>query len=137
MSRIRGRDTRPELRIRKALHAAGFRYRVHQKNLPGTPDIVLPRFQAVIHVHGCFWHGHDCSLFKLPKTNTEFWRNKIASNQARDQEVAIALRDRDWRSATVWECSIKGRQRVNFDNLIEDVCEWLLNGEGDLEVHGI
>ena len=137
MSGIRGRDTKPELRIRKALHARGFRYRVHQTRLPGKPDIVLPRFRAVVLVHGCFWHGHDCPLFRLPGTRTEFWRDKIARNQARDREVALALRDAGWRCATVWECSLRSPQRLDFDMLIDGLCEWLHNCQVDLELRGV
>ena len=136
MSGIRGRDTKPELRIRKALHARGFRYRVHQTRLPGKPDIVLPRFHAVVLVHGCFWHGHDCPLFRLPETRTEFWRDKIARNQARDCEVVKALRDAGWRRATVWECSLRGPQRLDFGILIDNLCDWLHDGQVDLELRG-
>lgn len=137
MSRIRGRDTKPELRIRKALHARGFRYRVHQSRLPGKPDIVLPRFRAVVLVHGCFWHGHNCPLFRLPGTRTDFWRDKIARNQTRDREVAVALRDAGWRRTTIWECSLRGPQRRDFDTLIDRVSDWLRNGGSDLELRGI
>ena len=137
MSGIRGRDTKPELRIRKALHARGFRYRVHQTRLPGKPDIVLPRFRAVVLVHGCFWHGHDCPLFRLPGTRTDFWQDKIARNQTRDREVAIALRDEGWRRTTIWECSLRGPQRLDFDTLIDRVSDWLCNGGSDLELRGI
>ena len=137
MSGIRGRDTKPELRVRKALHARGFRYRVHQTRLPGKPDIVLPCFRAVVLVHGCFWHGHDCPLFRLPGTRTDFWRDKIARNQARDQGVAIALRDAGWRRTTVWECSLRGPQRLDFDILIDRVSDWLRSGRSDLELRGM
>ncbi|MCY4498601.1 MAG: DNA mismatch endonuclease Vsr [Rhodospirillaceae bacterium] len=137
MSGIRGRDTEPELRIRKALHAHGFRYRIHHTRLPGKPDIVLPRFRAVVLVHGCFWHGHDCPLFRLPGTRTEFWREKITRNRARDRDVAIALGDANWRRATVWECSLRGPQRLDFDTVIDELADWLRNGRGNLELRGI
>lgn len=137
MSGIRGRDTKPELRIRKALHARGFRYRVHQTRLPGKPDIVLPRFHAVVLVHGCFWHGHDCPLFRLPGTRTDFWQEKIERNQTRDREVAIALCEAGWRRATIWECSLRGPQRWDFDVLIDRVSDWLRNGGGGLELRGM
>ena len=108
MAGIRGRNTRPELVIRKALHARGFRYRLHVAGLPGKPDIVLPRFRAVIFVHGCFWHGHDCPLFRLPATRSEFWEAKISRNRERDREVLGALKTTGWRCLTVWECAIRG-----------------------------
>lgn len=137
MSGIRGRNTKPELLIRKALHAHGFRYRIHHTRLPGKPDIVLPRFRAVVLVHGCFWHGHDCPLFQLPGTRTEFWREKITRNQARDREVTAALSDSGWRCATVWECSLRGPLRLDFNTVIEVLDNWLRNGRGNLEFRGI
>ena len=136
MSGIRGRNTKPELHIRKALHARGFRYRVHQTRLPGKPDIALPRFRAVVLIHGCFWHGHDCPLYRLPGTRTEFWRDKITRNQARDREVAIALGDAGWRRATVWECSFRGPQRLGFEIVIDRLCDWLRSGRDDMELRG-
>ena len=137
MSGIRGRNTKPELRIRKALHARGFRYRIHHARLPGKSDIVLPRFRAVVFVHGCFWHGHDYPLFRLPGTRTEFWRDKITRNQARDSEVAVGLTDAGWRCATVWECSLRGPLRLDFDSVIDGLGDWLRNGRGHLEFRGI
>lgn len=137
MSGIRGRNTKPELRIRKALHAHGFRYRIHHTRLPGKPDIVLPRFRAVVLVHGCFWHGHDCPLFRLPGTRTEFWRDKIARNQARDRDVAVALSNAGWRCATVWECSLRGPLRLDFGTVIDGLGDWLRHGGGDLELRGL
>ncbi|WP_455975362.1 very short patch repair endonuclease [Methylorubrum populi] len=108
MSRIRGRDTKPELLLRKNLHAAGFRYRLHARELPGRPDIVFPRFRAVVFVHGCFWHGHDCPMFKLPATRQEFWSAKIFGNRKRDERKAAELEAGGWRVLTVWECCLKG-----------------------------
>lgn len=137
MSGIRGKDTRPELLVRKALHARGFRYRLHKTGLPGRPDIVLPRFRAVALIHGCFWHGHDCPLFRLPGTRTDFWRGKITRNQERDSQVAVALRVAGWRRATIWECALRGRHRLDFDVLIETLCNWLReDGIDDLELRG-
>lgn len=111
MSRIRGRDTKPELLLRKGLHAAGFRYRLHARGLPGRPDMVFPRFQAAVFVHGCFWHGHNCPRFKLPGTRQEFWLAKITGNRQRDQRKAIELEAAGWRVLTVWECILKGPAR--------------------------
>src|SRR5688572_21376559 len=108
MSRIRGSDTKLELLVRRALHARGFRYRLGGAGLPGRPDLVLPRHGVVVFVHGCFWHGHSCPLFRLPKTRPEFWQSKIGSNQRRDERVLEQLAQMGWRSLVVWECSLRG-----------------------------
>lgn len=105
MSRIRGSNTAPELRVRKILHALGLRFRLHRRDLPGTPDIVLPRFHTVIFVHGCFWHRHGgCSRASTPGSNVERWRRKFARNTARDDEARSALEAAGWRVEVVWEC---------------------------------
>jgi len=125
MSGIRSKDTKPELQIRKALHARGFRYLLHDKRLPGKPDIVLPRYNAVIFVHGCFWHGHDCHLFKMPKTRREFWRRKIARNREKDAESYKSLRKQGWYILTVWECALKGRGRYPADMVTNKIAHWI------------
>ena len=108
MSHNRAKNTGPELLLRQALWRRGFRYRVNDKRLPGTPDIVLPKFRSVIFVNGCFWHGHkDCKYYSVPKTNTEFWIAKIARNQERDQEVWRKLEAKGWSVIILWECQIK------------------------------
>ncbi|MCX6317577.1 MAG: DNA mismatch endonuclease Vsr [Bacteroidetes bacterium] len=108
MSRIRSTDTKPEMVVRKFLHAQGFRYRLHVKNMPGKPDIVLPKYKTVIFIHGCFWHGHtNCNYFKIPKTRTEWWLNKINTNKANDAKAIKALRKNGWKVITVWECALK------------------------------
>lgn len=109
MSGIRGKDTRPEIIVRQALHRAGFRFRLHRKDLPGKPDIVLPKYHTVIFVHGCFWHGHGCRYFKVPKTRTDFWLDKIMANAKRDRLQEDALRAAGWRVFTVWECDIRDK----------------------------
>jgi len=124
MSGIRGKNTKPELLIRKGLHARGFRYTLHCK-LPGKPDICLPKYKAVIFVHGCFWHGHDCHLFKWPSTRPEFWQTKIARNQAIDEAASKELRATGWRIATVWECALKGKHRRNYSELVVELDHWL------------
>lgn len=112
MSRIRGKDTKPELLVRQYLHAHGLRYRLHGKDLPGTPDLVLPRYRTVIFVHGCFWHGHEgCRYFVVPKTRTEFWLTKIGRNVANDFRQQAELAARGWRVLTVWECELRPPQR--------------------------
>ena len=108
MSRIRSKDTKPEMIVRKFLHAKGFRYRLHVKNLPGKPDIVLPKYKTVIFIHGCFFHGHkDCKYFVVPKTRTEWWLNKINGNIANDAKAFTALQDLGWKVLEVWECELK------------------------------
>lgn len=108
MRAVKGRDTKPEIRLRKALFARGFRYRLHVKSLPGAPDIVFPGRRAVIFVHGCFWHGHDCKRgSRTPKQNADYWREKIARNKARDARQVEELRSAGWRVLTVWECELK------------------------------
>ena len=136
MSGIRGKDTKPELLIRRALHARGFRYRLHAPNVPGKPDMTLPKFRAAVFVHGCFWHGHDCPLFRLPGTRTEFWKAKIARNRARDGEVAAMLSASGWRRLVVWECALKGRGRLPFETLIHRIADWLEGTEDALEARG-
>lgn len=136
MSGIRGKNTRPELMIRKALHARGFRYRIHCKDLPGKPDLCLPKHRAVIFVHGCFWHGHDCHLFKWPKTRPEFWAAKVGRNSDVDRRSMRALLESGWRVGVIWECALKGRTRLSLDQVI-DQCEfWLSGGAGTLEIRG-
>ncbi len=109
MAAISGRDTKPELIVRRALHAVGFRFRLHRRDLPGRPDIVFPKYRTVIFVHGCFWHRHDCRYFRWPKTRVEFWRKKIAANVQRDRRNQHCLRDLGWRVEVVWECAVLGR----------------------------
>ncbi|HEX7854736.1 MAG TPA: DNA mismatch endonuclease Vsr [Sphingobium sp.] len=108
MSRIRGKDTKPEMILRSLLHKAGFRFRLHNKGLPGKPDIVLPRYRTVIFVHGCFWHRHEgCRNTTTPSTRMEFWQNKFESNVDRDRRNVASLEQLGWRVETVWECDLK------------------------------
>lgn len=109
MSRIRGKDTKIELEVRRGLHALGFRYRLGGASLPGRPDIVLPKYRTVVFVHGCFWHQHDCHLFRLPKTRTEFWKAKVDANRARDLRADANLREMGWHVETLWECQLRGK----------------------------
>ncbi len=108
MRRVKGKDTSPEMAVRRLLYAAGYRYRLHRKDLPGKPDLVFPGRRKVIFVHGCFWHGHDCRRgARQPKTNTEYWRAKIGRNVERDAKTRAALSKRGWNSLIVWECELK------------------------------
>lgn len=115
MGRIRSKNTKPEMAVRKALHAAGFRFRVHVKDLPGKPDIVLPKWKAVVFIHGCFWHRHNgCKGASTPKTRTEWWNNKFERNQENDEKNIQALKNDGWNVVIVWECEIKNGQIPSF-----------------------
>ena len=108
MSRIKGKDTKPEMLVRRFLHANGFRYKLHDKSLPGKPDIVLPKYCTVIFVNGCFWHGHhNCKYYVVPKTRTDWWLNKINTNKANDAKAIKALKKAGWKIFNVWECNLK------------------------------
>jgi DNA mismatch endonuclease (patch repair protein) len=108
MSQIKSGNTKPEILVRKFLHAHGFRYSLHKKTLPGKPDIVLPKYKTIIFIHGCFWHGHaNCKYFVVPKTRTQWWLNKINTNKANDVKVAKALKKEGWKVIIVWECKLK------------------------------
>lgn len=136
MAGIRGKNTRPEIVIRKEMFRRGFRYRLHARELPGKPDIVFPRFRAAVFVHGCFWHGHDCHLFRLPSTRPDFWEIKIARNQANDGKAINALQSAGWRVATVWECAVKGKQAPGVQNVGDALAQWLESTEANLEIRG-
>lgn len=113
MAAIRGKDTKPELLVRKFLFSRGFRYRLNHPRLPGHPDIVLRKYRTVIFVNGCFWHGHEnCRYFRLPKTNVDFWKNKIERNRERDKEEQHRLAEMGWHCVTVWECQLKPKVRA-------------------------
>ena len=134
MSGIRGKDTKPELLIRSGLHRRGYRFRLHARNLPGRPDIVLPRYKAIILVHGCFWHGHDCHLFKWPSTRPQFWREKIRGNVARDKKNLRAYHDEGWKTITVWECALKGKHAIGIDVALDQIEAWLAGKSSDAEI---
>ena len=136
MAAVRGKDTGPEVTIRKALHARGLRYRTNVARLPGKPDIVFPRYRAAILVHGCFWHGHDCAMFRVPATRRKFWAEKFRRNRERDANVQQALSDAGWRCLTVWECAIRGPERRDFDALIDEVAGWVSAGGTAHELRG-
>lgn len=136
MAAVKGKNTTPELAIRSALHRRGFRFRLHRKDLPGKPDIVFAGRNAVIFVHGCFWHGHDCHLFRWPKSREDFWREKIGSNIKRDRNQREALANAGWRIGTVWECALKGKTRLPFDSVVDQCAMWLKSDIKTLEVSG-
>ncbi|MDR8391411.1 DNA mismatch endonuclease Vsr [Aliifodinibius sp. S!AR15-10] len=123
MSQIQGKDTKPEMLVRKFLHSNGFRYRLHVKDLPGKPDLVLPKYNSVIFVHGCFWHAHeDCKYFKIPKTRTEWWKEKLYGNKERDERNIEELEEEGWNVIVVWGCELKSRER---ENALVDLLETL------------
>jgi DNA mismatch endonuclease (patch repair protein) len=135
MAGIRGKDTKPELALRRALHARGFRFRLHARNVHGRPDLVLPKHGAVVFVHGCFWHRHaGCRYTTTPSTRPEFWQTKFEANVARDLAVKRALLEDGWRVATVWECALR---RPDQDELAaEQLVAWLLGNATELELGG-
>lgn len=121
MSRIKGKDTKPEMIVRRYLFSQGFRYRLHYKRLPGKPDIVLPKYRTVIFVHGCFWHGHEgCKYFVLPKTRREWWRKKIETTKEKDDNNSCAIRNQNWKIITVYECELKKDKR---EKKLQEICE--------------
>ena len=136
MAAVKGKNTKPELAIRSALHRRGFRFRLHRKDLPGKPDLVFTRRNALIFVHGCFWHGHDCHLFRWPKSREAFWRDKIGKNIERDKRQYQALTETDWRIGTVRECALKGKTRLPFDSVVDQCAMWLKSDIKTLEVRG-
>jgi DNA mismatch endonuclease (patch repair protein) len=123
MSQIKGKNTKPELLVRKFLHAQGLRFRIHVKNLPGSPDITLPRYKCVILIHGCFWHGHKgCKYFIIPKTRTEFWENKIKTTKSRDTLNTLKLSEQGWRVVEIWECQLKrGTISQTLEALVSEI----------------
>lgn len=136
MSGIRGHNTRIEVAVRKALFARGFRYRLNDKALPGKPDMVFSRWRAVVFVHGCYWHGHDCALFRLPSSNREFWRTKIEGNRARDARNMSALNSLGWRIGEVWECALRNKGPKGLETVANRLSAWL-RGQEQSETIGI
>ena len=134
MSNIRGKNTKPELLVRSGIHKRGFRYRLHANRIPGKPDIVLPKYQAALFINGCFWHGHDCHLFKWPKTRREFWFEKISSNKKRDLSVRKSILASGWRYLDVWECALKGRNRLDYDCALDLIEDWIKSGRRTGEI---
>lgn len=136
MSLVHGKDTKPEIMIRKSLHASGFRYQLHRADLPGKPDLCFPKYNAVIFIHGCQWHWHGCSRSRMPATNVEYWNKKIKRNIERDSVNIKKLIDMNWRVLVVWECAIK---KTLIGNTCDLVSEWLLDNNmrfNKIESHG-
>lgn len=134
MSGIRGRDTQPELSVRRALHKLGLRFRLHKKDLPGKPDLVFPKYNTIVFVHGCFWHQHGCSNSRMPKTKPEFWVPKLQANRERDERTQDALIALGWRLAIVWECSVRRAEKNSDDTIYMRLAEWIRKGKDTLLV---
>lgn len=124
MASVKQHDTGPEVRLRKYLHRLGYRYKLNVKTLPGSPDLVFPKYRAVLFVHGCFWHSHKCKYSSIPATRTEFWTKKFITNQERDRRKTDELINKGWRVMIVWECAIKGR-RNNMEEVASTIAIWL------------
>jgi DNA mismatch endonuclease (patch repair protein) len=125
MAGIRNKDTKPEMLVRRGLHHRGFRFRLHSRKLSGRPDLVLPRYHVAIFVHGCFWHGHNCRLFRWPRTREEFWREKITGNQERDRRATEQLHSSGWRVLTIWECAFRGKSDAYRDAVLDKAALWI------------
>ena len=136
MSGIRAKNTKPELVLRRGLHRRGLRFRLHSSVVPGKPDLIFPKYNAALFAHGCFWHHHNCRLFKWPSSRKEFWRSKIARNVERDREVRAELETTGWRVGIVWECALKGRASLPLEVVLDSCEHWLLSDEADLEIRG-
>ena len=136
MAGIKGQNTKPEILIRKLIHSLGFRYRLHYKKLPGKPDIVLPKYKAAILINGCFWHWHNCSFFKMPSSNQDFWRNKIESNRNRDQIQIANLTSLGYKVLIIWECSLRGKNKLLLSDIGRKIENWLINDKNNSEISG-
>jgi DNA mismatch endonuclease (patch repair protein) len=136
MAAVRGKDTLPEMTLRRGLHRAGFRFRLHANNLPGRPDMVFPKYRAALFVHGCFWHGHDCHLFRLPATRRDFWAGKVERNRANDARSSQLLAAERWRVGVVWECALKGRARLPLPLVLDSCARWLRTEAAWLDLRG-
>ena len=136
MSSVGQKDTGPETLLRSALHKVGLRYRLHDRSLPGSPDLVFPRYRAVIFVHGCYWHSHGCYRSTVPKTRREFWEGKFRTNRERDERNIALLRKRGCRVLIVWECVLKGKTSVPVGNVADAVKSWLHSSELFGEIPG-
>ena len=135
MARVRSKNTTPEKAVRSGLHARGYRFRLHRADLPGRPDIVLPRYRAIVEVRGCFWHGHpDCG--RMPKSNLDYWVGKISRNRARDLENAERLLEMGWRLCVVWECSLRRSKKLSDEALFGRIEAFIASDETYLEIEG-
>ena len=132
MSRIRGRNTKPELLLRHGLYNRGLRYRLHRADLPGKPDLVFPKYRAVVFVNGCFWHCHECPFFRWPKTRAAFWRTKIYRNKQRDRDVLAVLKTENWRTLVVRECALRGKYSKTMPEVLSRAESYIRMGQEPL-----
>lgn len=137
MASVKSANTGPELLLRRALHASGVRYRTNVRHLPGKPDVVFPRSRALLFIHGCFWHGHNCPAGRLPKTRLHYWRGKIRRNRNRDARNSAELRALGWRVGVIWECALTGTNRRPADYFASRIKRWLHSTATQLDVRGI
>jgi DNA mismatch endonuclease (patch repair protein) len=133
MSGIRNRDTRPEIVVRHGLHRRGLRFRLHVRKLPGCPDLVFPKYGAVVTINGCFWHKHSCSLFRWPATRSAFWKDKLQKNFDRDQRNQVALSRLGWRVMVVWECALKNKSREEIEEVLDVAYRFIVGNDGFCE----
>jgi DNA mismatch endonuclease (patch repair protein) len=136
MAGIKGKNTAPELALRKGLHKRGYRFRINRRDLPGAPDLVFPGLRAVLFAHGCFWHGHRCHLFKWPTSRADFWHTKLNGNVERDEKVRQQLESGGWRIGIIWECAMKGRHRKPLGDILDSCATWLSSDALSLEIAG-
>jgi len=136
MAAIKNKDTKPELLVRKGLHARGFRFRLNNSLLPGRPDIVLPKYRVAIFVNGCFWHVHECPVFKWPASREQWWRDKLTRNRIRDKANTSELINLGWRVCVVWECSLKGKHKAEPEAMFRELSEWICSQSPFLEIEG-
>lgn len=125
MALVKGKDTKPEINIRKALFSRGFRYRLHDRKLFGSPDLIFPRYKAIIFIHGCFWHNHGCRNGRLPASNVDFWEKKLTQNSLRDQKNIAKLKKLGWKVLIIWSCSLKGKNKVPSEIFLEETINWI------------
>lgn len=137
MSRIKGKDTKPEMLIRRGLHARGLRYRLHDRSLPGRPDLVFPKYRTAVFIHGCFWHAHGCAISKLPTTRLDFWQTKLTTNAARDRNAIDRLQAEGWRVLVIWECALRGARKLKDVDVLTAATRYIEAGtELLLELQG-
>jgi DNA mismatch endonuclease (patch repair protein) len=136
MARVGQKNTGAEMMLRRALHRRGLRYRLHDRSLPGSPDIVFPRFKSVLFVHGCYWHSHGCYRSKIPKSSREFWTNKFETNRTRDERSRKLLVSQGWRVLTVWECALRGKLSSPVEDVADAVWDWLASKAQIGEIEG-
>jgi DNA mismatch endonuclease (patch repair protein) len=134
MSGIRSHNTKPERIVRSGLHRLGYRFGLHNRRIPGTPDLVMPKHNAVLFIHGCFWHGHSCALFKMPATRTDFWNEKISRNRKNDKVKQLMLAEKSWRIAIIWECAIRGKDEKSLGRVYNSIDRWLRSSRKFLEL---